>query len=133
MVELPLVWFLHLFHLTARTGFSRAITAPLGVEATWSRVFWGGAFGLTLAAWGARYALGRRWFLSSTICIFTVRTLVDWFIAPMMLHGHAWAGWSVDALVLPVVLNLTWTLTTAGLLAAATLAAGTWGWTTPTS
>jgi hypothetical protein len=132
-VELPFIWFLHLLHLTARTGFSRALTAPLGVEETWSRVCWGGVFGVGLAAWGARYELGRRWFLSSAICIFAVRTIVDWVIAPMMLHRQLWVGWSADAIVMPLVINFVWTIATAGLLAAATLAAGTWGWTNPTT
>ena len=127
VVELPFVWFLHLLHLTARTGFSLVPTAPLGVEAMWSRVFWGGAFGVGLAAWGARYRLGLTWFLSSTICLVVARTIVDWIIAPMMLHGQLWAGWSADALLMPVVLNIVWTVATAVLLAAGTLAAGTWG------
>jgi hypothetical protein len=132
VVELPLVWVLHLLHLTARTGFSTDVTAPLGVEAMWSRVFWGGVFGIGFAAWGARYELGLRWFLTSFSCIVAARLAVDWVIAPMMLHGRAWAGWSADAILLPIILNVAWGLATGLLLAASTLVSGTWGWQNPT-
>lgn len=132
LVELPFVWFLHLLHLTARTGFSSLPTAPLGVAQAWSRIFWGGAFGIALAGWGLRYDLGLRWFVSSVVCIVVARTFIDWFVAPMMLHGHVWIGWSVDGIVLTVVLNIVWAVTAAIFLAASTLAAGTWGWTNPT-
>src|SRR5579871_854188 len=82
-VQLPLVWFLHLLHFTARTGFSRELTPPLGVEAMWSRVFWGGVFGLAMAAWGVFYPIGLRWFVSTTSVILAVRLFVDWIIAPI--------------------------------------------------
>ena len=126
-VQLPLVWFLHLLHLTSRTGFSTVPEPPMGVEAMWSRVFWGGAFGLALAAWGVFYPLGVRWFVSSVGMIVAARLLVDWMIVPILTAGRFWAGWSVDGFLMPIVINLTWALATALLLAAATLAAGTWG------
>jgi hypothetical protein len=126
-VQLPLVWLLHLFHWTARTGFATTPVAPMGVEAMWSRVFWGGAFGIALAAWGVFYPLGLRWLLSSTAVVVAARLVVDWFIVPMWNNGHVWAGWSFDAFVMPVIIDVVWALTTALLLAAATLAAGTWG------
>jgi hypothetical protein len=130
LVQLPFVWFLHLLHLTARSGFSSVPTPPLGVEETWSRVFWGGAFGVALAAWGVTLPLGRRWFVSATGCIVAARTIADWFMVPMF-YGQVWAGWGVDALVMPVVINVVWGVATATLLAAATLAVGTWGTRSP--
>lgn len=126
-VQLPLVWFLHLLHLTTWTGFSTQPEPPMGVEAMWSRVFWGGAFGLALAGWGVFYPLGRRWFAWSTGVILAARLLVDWVIAPMWSVGRVWVGWHTDAIVMPILTNVAWGLTTALLLAAATLAAGTWG------
>jgi|SRR5579871_416951 len=130
-VQLPLVWFLHVLHLTARTGFSTTPEPPMGVEAMWSRVFWGGAFGVALAGWGVFYPLGLRWFLTSTTAIVAARLVVDWIVTPMWTSGRVWAGWSVDAFVMPIVVNVVWGLTTALLLAAATLAAGTWGTKSP--
>ena len=126
-VQLPLVWLLHLLHLTARTGFSTTPVPPMGVEAMWSRVFWGGAFGVALAAWGVFYPLGLRWFVSTTTVMTAVRLAVDWIIVPVWTSGRGWAGWSVDAVVMPIVIDAAWALATALLLAAATLAAGTWG------
>src|SRR5689334_18145006 len=90
-VQLPLVWFLHLLHLTARTGFATTPEPPMGVEAMWSRVFWGGVFGLALAAWGVFYPLGRRWVLSSIGMIVAVRLFVDWVIVPIWSSGRFWA------------------------------------------
>lgn len=131
-VQLPLVWFLHVLHLTAWTGFSTTPEPPMGVEAMWSRVFWGGAFGLALAAWGVFYPLGLRWLVWSTSVMVAARLIVDWVIAPMWSAGRVWAGWSGDAIVMPIITNVAWGLTTALLLAAATLAAGTWGTKSPT-
>ncbi len=131
-VQLPLVWFLHLLHLTSRTGFSLQITAPLGVEAMWSRVFWGGAFGLAMAAWGLSYPLGRGWFVSTVTMAILVRLFVDWIIVPIWSAGQLGPGWSIDGLIMPIVVNVTWALATALLLAGATLAVGTWGTWSPT-
>jgi len=125
--ELPLVWLLHVLHLTARTGFSLVPVPPFGMEAMWSRVFWGGAFGVALAGWGVFCPLGLRWLVSSAGVIVAVRLAVDWVIQPMLAQGHVWIGWSVDGLVITFVIDVAWGLTTGLLLAAATLAAGTWG------
>ena len=135
-VQLPLVWFLHLLHLTTWTGFSTTPEPPMGVDAVWSRVFWGGTFGLALAAWGVFYAIGRRWFATSTAVIVAARLFVDWVVAPMWSCGRVWIGWHADAIGMPIVTNGAWALATALLLAPATLAAGTWGttsltWRTP--
>jgi hypothetical protein len=129
-VELPLIWFMHILHLTARTGFSTTPVPPMGVEAMWSRVFWGGAFGVALAGWGVFYHLGIRWLVSSTAVIVAARLVVDWVIAPMF-SGRVWVGWSYEGIVMPLIINVVWGLATALFLAAATLAAGTWGTKSP--
>jgi hypothetical protein len=126
-VQLPFVWLLHLLHLTARTGFSLQPEPPMGVEAMWSRVFWGGAFGVALAAWGVFYPLGRRWFVSSVTMILAVRLVVDWILVPIWMRSGVWIGWSTDAFLMPILIDAVWALATALLLAGATLAAGTWG------
>jgi hypothetical protein len=126
VVEQPLVWFLHEFGLTARHAFSTQPTAPMAVQAVWSRVFWGGVYGIALAWFGTRYELGARWFVASIIFTAGVRTLLDWFVLPMF-WGHIWAGATVDGLIIPLVLNAVWAVGTAVVLAAFTLAMGTWG------
>jgi hypothetical protein len=67
-----------------------------------------------------------------TTIVFTagVRTVADWFIVPMF-WGRPWVGWSVDAIVTPLVVNFVWAFATAIVLAALTIAAGTWGSESP--
>jgi hypothetical protein len=126
VVEQPLVWFLHHLGVTARHAFSTQPTAPLAVEAVWSRVFWGGVFGIALAWFGTRYDLGGHW-LGATIAFAAgVRTLLDWFVLPMF-WGHVWVGLTADAILTPLIVNAVWAAATAALLAAMTIAAGTWG------
>src|SRR6185437_3749814 len=95
VVEQPLVWFLHQAGLTARHAFSTQPTAPMAVEAVWSRVFWGGVYGIGLAWFGTRYELGSRWFVASMVFAAGIRTLLDWFVLPMF-WGHVWAGATAD-------------------------------------
>lgn len=125
-VEEPLIWFLHQIGLTARHAFSTAQTPPFGMWALWSRVFWGGAFGVGMAWFGTRLRLGIGYLVAATVFIWGVRTAVDWFVVPMF-YGHAWVGLSVDALLTPLILNLVWAAATAALEEILTVAAGTWG------
>ncbi|HEX3702881.1 MAG TPA: hypothetical protein VHU82_06105, partial [Vicinamibacterales bacterium] len=123
VVQQPLVWILHGIGLTARHAFSTQPTAPMGVEAVWSRVFWGGVFGIALAWFGTRYELGAHWLTATVVFIISVRTGLDWFVLPMF-WGHAWAGLTADALVTPLILNAVWAFATAALLAVMTIGAG---------
>jgi hypothetical protein len=125
-VQQPLVWFLHHFGLTAREAFSTVRTPPLGVEAVWSRVFWGGAFGIAIAYLGVFYPLGARFIVVPAAAVVALRTVFDWFVVPM-LNGHAWIGWSVDRILTPLLVNACWGLATAVLLAAMTVLIGTYG------
>lgn len=126
IVQQPIVWFLHYFGLTARHAFSTQPTAPMAVQAVWSRVFWGGVFGIALAWFGTRYELGAHWFTETVVFTAGIRTLLDWFVLPMFF-GQVWVGLTADAILTPLILNVVWAVATAGLLAALTLAAGTWG------
>jgi hypothetical protein len=125
-VQQPLVWFLHYAGLTARHAFSTQPTAPMAVEAVWSRVFWGGVFGIALAWFGTRSELGTHWLTATVVFTTAVRTARDWFVLPMF-WGHMWAGLTADALLTPLILNTVWAAATAALLAGMTMAAGTWG------
>ncbi len=125
-VEQPLLWFLHHFGLTAREAYSTYRTMPLGVEAIWSRTFWGGAFGAGLAWFGTRFPLGTTYLGATALVAVAARTVADWFVVPMF-YGHAWVGWSFDGIVTPLLLNSAWAMATAVLTLAFTLAAGTWG------
>jgi hypothetical protein len=126
VVQQPLVWFLHHAGLTARHAFSTQPMPPMAVEAVWSRVFWGGVFGIALAWFGTRYELDAHWLTATVAFVVVVRTALDWFVLPMF-WGHAWAGLTADALLTPLIVNVVWAGATAVLLAGMTMAAGTWG------
>jgi hypothetical protein len=125
-VEQPVLWLLHYVGFTHWMAFGTIQTAPLGVEQYWAAVVWDGAFGMLLAAFGTRYFLGTRWAASCIAVIASARTAVDWFVVPF-LPGHVWTAWTMDRLVMPVLLNTVTAAATVVLLAIATLAAGTWG------
>lgn len=129
-VAQPLIFFLHHLGLTARYAFSTSRTFPLGVESVWSRVFWGGVFGVALAWFGTRYPLGARYVGATTLFTAGVRTAADWFIVPMFFR-HAWIGWGLDPILTPVIVNFVWAFFTALLLMAFTIFSGTWGAESP--
>jgi len=125
-VQQPLVWFLHHFGLTAREAFSAARTPPLGVEALWSRVFWGGAFGVAIAYLGVFYTLGVRYVLVPAAVVAALRTLFDWIAVPMF-DGRAWIGWHADLIVTPLIVNFVWAIAASIALLILTVLAGTYG------
>jgi len=98
----------------------------MAVQALWSRVFWGGVFGIALAWFGTYDQLGTHWFVHTVVFTAGIRTLLDWFVLPMFF-GHVWIGLTADGILTPLILNVVWAAATAGLLAGMTLAAGTWG------
>jgi hypothetical protein len=126
VVQQPLVWFLHHFGLTAQHAFSTQATSPMSVQAVWSRMFWGGVFGVALAWFGTRYVLGSRWLVGTITFGVVFRTFIDWVVVPIF-WWQAWPGYSLDTIVTPLILNIVWAIVTAGLLAVMSLAAGTWG------
>ena len=125
-IDQPLVWFLHQFGLTARVAFSTVRTPPMGLEAVWSRVFWGGAFGVAVAYIGVYYELGLRYIVMPAVAIASLRTIYDWVVVPIF-SGHAFIGWSADRIVMPLVLNVVWAFATTCILIVFTVVAGTYG------
>lgn len=125
-IQEPLVWFLHHLGFTARVAFSTQRTPPLGVEAGWSRVFWGGAFGVVIAYLGVYYTLGLAYVVVPAVAVAALRTIFDWAVVPIF-YGHAFIGWSADRIVTPLVLNFVWAFATSCLMVVLTLVAGTYG------
>jgi hypothetical protein len=126
VVQQPLVWLLHHAGLTARHAFSTQPTSPMSVQVMWSRAFWGGVFGIVLAWFGLQFELNARWIVATIAFTAGLRTLVDWFVVPMVWR-HVWTVMTADALLTPLILNVAWAAATAVVLAAMTLAVGTWG------
>jgi hypothetical protein len=124
-VQQPLIWILDQLHVTSEPVYSRALTLPLGVEYVWSRVFWGGVFGLILAAFGTRYQFGFLYIVAASLFTFILRTLADWFVGPVL--ERTTALWTVRGILTPLVANAIWVPTTSVLVIALSLMMGTWG------
>lgn len=94
---------LHALHLTALTPYSMAPTRPWGIPQVWSLAFWGGVWGVLLAAALARLN-GAPLMLGAIVFGAVLPTLVAWFvIAPLkgqpVAAGGAPVGMSVGLLV----------------------------------
>lgn len=70
---------LHVLGMTARTPYSMQPTQPWGVPQIWSITFWGGLWGVTLAAALARLD-GARLVLAALVFGALLPTLVAWFV-----------------------------------------------------
>jgi hypothetical protein len=102
---------LHALELTARAPYSMQPTRPWGIPQLWSIAFWGGLWGVLLAATLARLE-GARLVLSALVFGAVLPTLVAWFIvAP--LKGQPMAGGLVPmAMAAALILNGAWGLGT---------------------
>jgi hypothetical protein len=126
-IQLPFIWGLHQLGLTAQYGFSENRVLPMGAMAMWTRTFWGGVYGLGLAAFGSYLPFGRRYLWETVVAVAVGRTLIDWFPAPMLYGQGWWVGWSADGLLTPLLSNFVWAFATALLVIAFSLWAGTFG------
>jgi hypothetical protein len=81
---------LHALDLTARTPYSMQPTSPWGIPQIWSISFWGGVWGVVLAAALARLERGPL-VVAALVFGAILPTLVAWFVvAP--LKGQPMAG-----------------------------------------
>jgi hypothetical protein len=129
-IQLPLIWLLHELHLTDERAYSSTLTMPLGVEFVWSRVFWGGVFGVVLATFGTRYELGLRYIVATSLFTFVLRTLAEWLVEPLFARAGSVA--SIGQVLIALFVNALWVPATAVLVIGLSLAAGTWGAKAPT-
>lgn len=105
------VALLHLIDVIPRPPYSTAPTEPWGIPQVWSITFWGGVWGLLLAAVLGRMD-GARLIIAAVIFGAVLPTLVAWFVvAP--LKGQPMAGGFVPSRMLigPIV-NGAWGLGT---------------------
>jgi len=123
-LQLPLIWFLHLIHLTPEHAYSTASTLPLGVESIWSRVFWGGVFGLLLASFGTRYEFGLRYLAATSLFIVAVRTFAEWIVQP--LFARAGSIGTIGSLLTSLFVNAVWAPAAGALVIGLSLIVGTW-------
>ncbi len=102
---------LHSLGFTPRTPYSMQATGPFGLPAIWSSTFWGGVWGVLLAAMLQRFT-GAKLVFAATLFGLVAPTLVAWFaVAPLMGQPVA-AGFVPKAMALGLIVNAAWGLGT---------------------
>lgn len=105
------VALLHLAGLTPRTPFSFAPTQPWGVPQIWSIAFWGGAWGIVLAALLGR--LDRVAVVGASLLFGAIfPTAVAWFIVAPLEGQPIAAGLVPAAMLVGPLVNAAWGLGT---------------------
>ncbi|HEV3009372.1 MAG TPA: hypothetical protein VGX52_10090 [Burkholderiales bacterium] len=102
---------LHALELTSRAPYSLQPTQPFGVPQLWSIAFWGGIWGVVLAATLVRLE-GARLLLAALVVGALAPTLVAWFlVAPLKGQAMA-AGFAPMAMLIGPIVNGAWGLGT---------------------
>lgn len=102
---------LHAIGITPRVPYSMQPTRPLGVAQLWSLVFWGGVWGVLLAAALRRYA-DRALVIAATIFGALLPTLAAWTLVAAMKGQPLFAGGAPKAIAVGLLVNAAWGLGT---------------------
>jgi hypothetical protein len=100
---------LHAVGFTQRPPFPMQPTAPFGVPQLWSLAFWGGVWGIVLAA--LFHGLNRgKTIIVSIIFGLIAPTLVAWFIVAPLQGQPMAAGWNPSGMAFGLMVNAAWGL-----------------------
>ena len=102
--------------LTERAAFGMAATKPLGVPQVFSLAFWGGVWGIVLAAFLARTGGARTYLLRALAFGAIAPTLVAFFVVSPLKHLPIAAGGDPSIIAGALILNGLWGIGTALLL-----------------
>jgi hypothetical protein len=102
---------LHAAQLSRSAPFSFTPTPPFGVPLLWSLAFWGGVWGVVLAAVLARLD-GARLIVASLVFGAIFPTLVAWFIVAPLKGQPVAAGLVPAAMAVGPIVNAAWGLGT---------------------
>jgi hypothetical protein len=102
---------LHALDFTPRAPYSMNATAPFGVPQIWSIAFWGGAWGIVLAAALARLH-GAALVAAATLFGAILPTLVAWFLVAPLKGQPMAAGFVPAAMMIGPIVNAAWGLGT---------------------
>jgi hypothetical protein len=102
---------LHALELTPRAPYSMNATAPLGVPQLWSIAFWGGVWGVALAAVLSRIH-GAALIIAATLFGAVLPTLVAWFVVAPLKGQPMAAGFVPAAMLIGPIVNAAWGLGT---------------------
>jgi hypothetical protein len=103
---------LHASGATSREFYSFAPTKPFGVPQLGSLAFWGGLWGIALAATFARTRGLGALLIGAVVFGAVLPTLVAWFVVAPLKGAPLAAGGALGAMLLGVVLNGAWGLGT---------------------
>ena len=98
---------LHAVQLTPRAPYSMNATAPFGVPQLWSIAFWGGVWGIVLAAALARLR-GAALVFAATLFGAVLPTLVAWFVVAPLKGQPMAAGLVPAAMLIGPIVNAAW-------------------------
>jgi hypothetical protein len=98
---------LYLAGFTASAPYSLAPTQPWGVPQLWSLAFWGGVWGIVLAA-ALRRLTGGGLVVASLVFGAIVPTLVAWFIVAPLKGQPVAAGFIPAAMAIGPIVNAAW-------------------------
>ena len=102
---------LHAAGLTKGAAFSFTPTKPLGVPLLWSLAFWGGLWGVVLAAVLARLD-GARLIVAALVFGAIFPTLVAWFVVAPLKGQPVAGGFAPAAMLVGPIVNAAWGLGT---------------------
>lgn len=98
---------LHAFGMTPRGAYSMQASQPLGIPQVWSVTFWGGVWGVLLAAVVHNLAearlIGR-----ATLYGLVFPTLAAWFIVAAVKGQPLAAGFEPKAMMVGPIVNAAW-------------------------
>ena len=97
--------------LTPRAPYAMTGTAPLGIPVVFSLAFWGGVWGVLLAATLGR-GRGGPVIVWATVFGALFPTLVAWFVVSALKGQPAAAGFSPMAMAIGPIVNAAWGLGT---------------------
>ena len=102
---------LHAIGITPRVPYSMQPTPPLGVAQVWSLAFWGGVWGVALAAALRRYVDGAL-VIAATIFGAILPSLVAWTVVAALKGQPLFAGGAPKGLAVGLLVNAAWGLGT---------------------
>ena len=102
---------LHALELTPRAPYSMNATVPFGVPQIWSIAFWGGVWGIVLAAALVRLR-GAALVFAATLFGAVLPTLVAWFVVAPLKGQPMAAGFVPAAMLIGPIVNAAWGLGT---------------------
>lgn len=105
------VALLHALGVTPRTAFPMQATQPFGIPQVWSLAFWGGVWGILLAAAFVRLD-GARLLAASLVFGAVLPTLVAWFVVAPLKDQPIAAGWAATGMAVGLIANGAWGLGT---------------------